>query len=578
MLVRQIPLWLGLLVAAPLVAQSAPPAADLILVNGRILTVDARDSIAEALAVSDGKIVAVGTNEAIRKYAGSKTRTIDLNHRAVTPGLIDSHCHFSETAALYEVDLGDVSVTRITDALAKVRDKVKSVKPGEWVRGAGWDEGKLAELRYIYASDLDQVSPNNPVWLTHSTGHYGVANTAALKLAGVTRDTQAPNAGTIDRDANGNPTGVLKESAMSLVTRRMPRFTHEQERDGLLKIIHDFNQEGMTAVKYPSIGQGQWDLLREVLDAGNLNVRVCAIWAGGRTLDSARQIRDRLLSLPRPPQSLGDDRLLSCGVKLYMDGSGGGRTGWMYQDWNKDYQGTDTGNVGYPTTDPEIYRQQVQLLHDAGLHISTHAVGDRAIDWVVDSYAAALKANPTKGLRHGVIHCNCPTDHAIEAMAAMQKQFDAGYPEAQAPFLWWIGDTYAGNYGPKRSPRLEPFQSYLKSNMIWAGGSDYNVTPFAARYGLWASVVRKPLKGAYGKQPFGMAESVDIHAALRSYTIWAARQLFLETRIGSIEPGKDADLAVWDRDPYRIPPDDLQNMKCELTMIGGRIVYQAPVP
>ncbi len=398
---------------------------------------------------------------------------------------------------------------------------------------------------------------------------------AALRLAGVTRETNDPNAGTIDRDTQRNPTGVLKKSATGLVTRRIPRYTHEQERSGLLKIIQDFNREGMTAVKYPSIGQGQWDLLREVLDAGKLDVRVCAIRMGGRTLESARQTRDRLLALPRAPQSLGDGRLLSGGVKLYMDGSGGARTGWMYQDWNKDYRDTDTGNAGYPTTDPEIYRQQVKLLHDAGLHISTHAVGDRAIDWVVDSYAEALKAKPTRGLRHGVIHCNVPTDHAIATTAAMQKEYDAGYPEAQAPFLWWIGDTYAGNYGPQRSLRLEPFQTYLKKGVIWGGGSDYSVTPFAARYGLWASVVRKPLRGAYGAQPFGVAESVDVHAALRSYTIWAARQLFLEDRIGSIEKGKDADLAVWDRDPYRIPADDLKNLKCDLTMLAGRIVYQA---
>jgi hypothetical protein len=547
----------------------------MILINGRILTVDRADSIAQAVAIANGKIVAVGTNADIRRQAAKGARIIDLHGRAVTPGLIDSHCHFQETSTLYGVDLGDPSVARIDDVLRKVRDRVATLKPGEWVRGAGWDEGKLSERRYIYASDLDKVSPDNPVWLTHTTGHYGVANSAALRLAGVTRDTKDPNAGTIDRDGQGNPTGVLKESATGLVTRRVPRYTHDQERAGLLKIIEDFNKEGMTAVKYPSIGQDQWDLLREVLDAGKLSVRVSAIWAGGRTVESARQTRDRLLALPRPPQSLGDGRLLSAGVKLYMDGSGGARTGWMYQDWNKDYQGTDTGNPGYPTTDPDIYRQQVRLLHDAGIHVSTHAVGDRAIDWVVDSYAEALKATPTKGLRHGVIHCNCPTGHAIETMAALQKQYDAGYPEAQAPFLWWIGDNYAGNYGPQRSLRLEPFQTYSKSGIIWGGGSDYSVTPFAARYGLWASVVRKPLKAAYGAQPFGTAESVDVHTALRSYTIWAARQLFLEERIGSIETGKDADLAVWDRDPYRIPADDLKNLKCELTIMGGRIVYQA---
>ena len=557
------------------VASGQPAGGDFLLINGRILTVDARDSVAQAVAITGGKIVAAGSNDAARKAAAKGARVIDLMGRAVTPGLIDSHCHFQEVDALYSVDLSDPSVSNIADVLKKVQERVAGLRPGEWVRGSGWDEGKLAELRYIRASDLDRVSPENPVWLTHSTGHYGVANSAALKLAGVTRETGDPNAGTIDRDGQGNPTGVLKESAMGLVTRRVPRYTHQQERNGLLRIIEDFNKEGMTAVKYPSIGQAQWDLLKEVLDLGKLDVRVMAIWMGGRTLESARQTRDRLLALPRPPQSLGDGRLLSGGVKLYIDGSGGARTAWMYQDWNKDFKATDTGNAGYPTTDPDVYRAQVKLLHDAGLHVSTHAIGDRAIDWVVDSYAEALKATPTHGLRHGVIHCNVPSNHAIDAMAAMQKQYDAGYPEAQAPFLWWIGDTYAGNFGPERSLRLEPFATYLRKGVIWAGGSDYSVTPFAARYGLWASVVRKPLKGAYGAQPFGIAESVDVHVALKSYTIWAARQLFLEERIGSIEKGKDADLAVWDRDPYRIPADDLRNMKCELTMVGGRIVYRA---
>jgi len=572
-LIRSVPLACALLAAGTAYGQQA--GGDFLLINGRILTVDASDSVAQAVAITGGKIVAAGSNDAARKAAAKGAHVIDLMGRAVTPGLIDSHCHFQEVDALYSVDLSDSSVSNIADVLKKVQERVAGLKPGEWVRGSGWDEGKLAELRYIRASDLDKVSPENPVWLTHTTGHYGVANSAALKLAGVTRETADPNAGTIDRDSAGNPTGVLKESAMGLVTRRVPRYTHEQERNGLLRIIEDFNKEGMTAVKYPSIGQAQWDLLKEVLDLGKLDVRVMAIWMGGRTLESARQTRDRLLALPRAPQSLGDGRLLSGGVKLYIDGSGGARTAWMYQDWNKDFKGTDTGNVGYPTTDPEVYRAQVKLLHDAGLHVSTHAIGDRAIDWVVDSYAEALKATPTHGLRHGIIHCNVPSDHAIEAMAAMQKQYDAGYPEAQAPFLWWIGDTYAGNFGPVRSLRLEPFATYLKKGVMWAGGSDYNVTPFAARYGLWASVVRKPLKGAYGTQPFGTSESVDVHVALKSYTIWAARQLFLEERIGSIEKGKDADLAVWDRDPYRIPADDLRNMKCELTMVGGRIVYRA---
>lgn len=549
--------------------------ADLVLLNGKILTVDAGDSIAEAVAIANGKIVAVGSNDAVRRRASSKTQVIDLHGQTVTPGLIDSHCHFQEAESLYNVDLSVPEVSRIDDVLKLVRGKVASVKPGEWVQGSGWDEGKFAELRVLRASDLDKAAPANPVWLRQTTAHYGVANSAALKLAGIVKETRDPPAGTIDRDAEGRPTGVLKESAMGLVTRLIPRLSRDQERNGLLKIIADFNSEGMTAVKYPSIGQGQWDLLNSVLADGKLTVRVAALFAGGRTVESARQTVERLKTLPRPPQSLGDGRLLAAGVKLYMDGSGGARTAWLHQEWNRNFREKDEGNVGYPTTEPEVFRRQVRLIHDAGIHVSTHAVGDRAIDWVVDTYAEALKANPAKGLRHGIIHCNIPTGHAIDAMAALQKQYDAGYPEAQATFMWWIGDNYAGNFGPERSLRLMPFHTYLAKGVKWAGGSDYGVTPFAARYGLWSSVVRKPLKEAYGAQPFGMAESVDVHTALRSYTIWAARQLFLEDRIGSIEVGKDADLAVWDRDLYSMPADTIRDLKCQMTVMAGRVVYRA---
>jgi predicted amidohydrolase YtcJ len=185
-----------------------------------------------------------------------------------------------------------------------------------------------------------------------------------------------------------------------------------------------------------------------------------------------------------------------------------------------------------------------------------------------------LQEKPLKGLRHSIIHDNIPTDHAIEVMKRLQKTYDAGYPEAQAPFLWWIGDTYAGTFGPQRGLRLMPFRTYTQKGIKWAGGSDYPVTPYPARYGLWSSIERKTMNGIYGMQPFGTAESVDIHIALKSYTIWAAHQLFSEGRIGSLEIGKDADIAVWDRDLYTIPPSELKDLKCELTLLRGQEVYR----
>jgi predicted amidohydrolase YtcJ len=550
-------------------------AADVVLLNGKILTVDARDSIAQAVAIAGGKIVAVGSTPDVRGRIGPATQVIDLRGRTVTPGLIDTHVHFSEVDALFSVDLSDVSVTRMDDVLKRVGEQAARLEAGEWVRGRGWDEGKLAERRYITAADLDKVAPNNPVWLTNTTGHYGVANSYALRMAEIRKITTDPPAGTIDRDGQGNPTGVLKESAMGLVTRLVPPFTRDQQKQGLVAMIRDFNKEGMTAAKDPGIGQQKWDLYQELLKEGALTVRMFALWSGPRRVEDTAQVLARVEANPRPPASIGDGMLLSGGVKMYMDGSGGARTAWMHEDWNKNFTEKDAGNAGYPATPPDAYRQIVTELHNAGVHVSTHAIGDRAIDWVVDTYDRALAAKPTRGLRHGIIHDNTPTDRAIDVTARLQRDFDAAYPEAQAEFMWWIGDTYAANLGPARARRLSPLRTFVDKGIKWAGGSDYSVTPFPARYGLWASVARTTLHGTFGATPFGRDESVDIKVALRSYTIWAAHQLFLDDRIGSIEVGKEADLAVWDRDLYTVPADRLKDLKCELTLSRGQIVYRA---
>jgi predicted amidohydrolase YtcJ len=467
-------------------------------------------------------------------------------------------------------------VKSIGEVLELVKAKVALAKTGAWVIGSGWDESKLAELRYIRASDLDKVSPNNPVWLQHTTGHYGVANSYALRLAKITADTKNPAAGVIDRDPNGNLTGVLKEDpAMVMVTDLIPPHSHEQQKNGVLKMMADFNREGMTAAKDPGIEPERWQIYQELLKENKASVRIFALFLGGTTMQSARAALEQLQQQVRPPQSLGEGMLLSGGVKIFMDGSGGGRTAWVYEPWFKNGKEVDGTNSGYPALDPQVYRQMVKVFHDAGVHVSTHAVGDRAIDWVVDTYAEVLKDRPTKGLRHGVIHCNIPTDHAIDTMLRLQKQFDSAYPETQPPFLWWIGDTYAGTFGAKRAARLMPYKTYAARGVIWAGGSDYPVTPYPARYGLWSAVARKTLKGVYGDQPFGTAESIDIHTALRAYTAWAARQIFLEDHIGSIEVGKDADLAVWDRDLYSAPTDQLKDMKCQLTLLRGEEVFRA---
>jgi predicted amidohydrolase YtcJ len=560
------------------------PAADLVLIHGHILTVDANDSVAQGIAVSHGVIVKIGTDAEVLEFAGSApgTRIIDLHGYTATPGLIDTHAHIADGGVeeLYGIKLSDAA--SVTEIVARVKAKIALVKPGEWVTGSGWDEGKLAEHRYVTAGDLDTVAPNNPVWLIHTTGHYGVANSLALKLAHITAGTADPTAGTIDHDPHGNPTGVLKEdSAMQLVTRLIPPITSEQMRHGILYIQQVLHSEGMTAVKDPDISQLHWDAYKSLLDEGQLKERICVLWHAGSTLESARKALAEVNAVPRLPASLGVDRLLSCGVKIYMDGSGGARTGWVYDDWLRnattpDVTSSGTGNRGYPQTDPAVYREMVRLFHQNRVPVGTHAVGDRAIDWVVDTYALVEQEQPYSGLRHSIIHANLPTGHALDVMASLQKKFDAGYPEMQPEFLWWIGDIYAASYGLKRGQRLEPFRTLQSRGILWSGGSDYFVTPVAARFGLWASIVRQTAKGTYGLHPFGIAEAVDIHTALRSYTAWGSRQMFLEDKIGTLEVGKRADIAVWDRDLYSVSTEQIKDLNCLMTLLDGQVIYTSP--
>jgi len=556
----------------------APAAADLVLINGHVITVDTEDTEAGAVAVRGGKILAVGTDAEIEALVGPATERIDLQGRTVTPALIDAHAHFAMGAVnrLYQLDLSYPNVQSIDDIVEKVAAQVEELEPGEWVRGRGWDEGKLEELRYVYAADLDSVSPENPVWLTHTMGHYGTANSLALELAGIDRSTRDPVGGTIDRYPDGRPTGVLKEDAQGMVHRLIPPLGPEEQRRAIAELADAFNQECMTGAKDPGIGVETWDAYQRVLADGDLSVRIFVLWSSPRQVDAGRELAERLAPFTKPYITTGDDHLISGGVKIYADGSGGARTAWLYEDWSKDYDDIDTGNRGYPATDPDVLRSLVKIYHDAGLHVSIHAIGDRAIDWVVDSYAQALEANPIHGLRHGIIHANIPTDRAIDLMAELQREHDAAYPEPSPGFMWWIGDTYAGNFGAERDLRLSPFATWADKGIRWASSSDYPVTPFAARYGIWASMAREPVRGVYGEHPFGTEEAVDVRTALRSYTVWAARQLFLEDVTGSIEPGKYADIAVWDRDPYSVEPDAVKEMACRMTLFDGEVVYRAP--
>jgi predicted amidohydrolase YtcJ len=562
------------IIATALSGTAGAAPAETVLHHGHIITADAKGRIAQALAISNGRIVQVGSDAEIAALIGPQTRVIDLRGRTATPGLIDTHAHILSTgiSELFEIPLGGArSVKDMVNALAA---RAATTPKGQWILGAGWDEGKFADGRYPTAADLDAVSPDNPVWLENTTGHYGVANSAALRLANVTAATADPPAGTIERLADGRPAGVMKETAQALVTGLIPEPSAEQRQAALAHMVKRLHAEGMTGFKDPGIDAAGWAAYRALAAAGKLDINACVLFAGGRSLASATEA----LALHRRAATelapLTGTSLALCGVKLFMDGSGAAPTAWMYDEWNRHRTEVASGNRGYPQIEPQVYRQMVDLLVREKVGIGTHAIGDRAIDWTVDTYAAALQAHPARDLRLSIIHANTPTDHAIKTMAALQQDHGSGYPESQAGFAWWIGDIYAANLGPARSQRLNPFASYARNGVIWGGGSDTGVTPFPARYGLWASVARQTANGSWGAAPFGTAEAVDIQTALKSYTSWAAPLIGASGRTGTLAPGMAADIAVWDRDLLAVPTAAIKDMKCEMTLFHGRLVYE----
>ncbi|MEI6486508.1 MAG: amidohydrolase [Sphingomonadales bacterium] len=563
-----------LTLAAALAASTALAApADTVLLHGRIITADAQDSVVQALAISGGKITALGSDAAIARLVGPRTKLIDLKGRAATPGLIDTHAHILSTGLgeLNQIALG--GARSVDDVIAAVKARVATTPKGQWVLGVGWDEGKFTPSRYPTAAELDAVAPDNPVWLENTTGHYGVANGLALKMAGVTAATATPPAGTIERLADGSPAGVMKETAQAMVTRLIPEPTLAQRKAALAHMIRRLHAEGMTGFKDPSIDRADWEAYLALVKAGQFPINACVLFGGGRAMATAtkalaeiRRARTEIAAVPAAS-------LAVCGVKLFMDGSGAAPTAWMYENWNRHRTEIAEGNSGYPQIEPGLYRQMVTMFVNADIGIGTHAIGDKAIDWVVDAYADALKAHPTQDLRLSIIHANTPTPHAIAAMKALQATYGSGYPETQPTFAWWLGDIYAANLGPARSLRLNPYATYLKQGIIWGGGSDTGVTPFPARLGLWASTARETSGGVWGATPFGTAESVDIHTALTSYTRWAA-PLIRADGSGVLAPGKAADIAVWDRDPYTVPTAAVKDMKADMTLFRGKVVYE----
>ena len=562
---------LALVLAAGAAGAKTVPA-DTVLHHGTILTVDGRDRVVSAMAIRGGRIVALGSDKAIAAFIGKRTKVIDLAGRTATPGMIDAHAHALEGGIdeVANLQLGEAS--SVADFLARVKARAADLPAGAWLTGSGWNESRIAEHHPPSLAEIDAVSDGHPVALGNTTGHYTLVNSAVLKLAGVDAKTPDPAGGRFDKDASGALTGVIYDSAQDVLDKLVPPVDAATRAKGLTHVIEGALSEGLTGFKDPRTGRLQWDVYAAAAKQAPLTMHVCTLTFAQTDMTAARAAVDDYRQRKREVAAMKGRNLDVCGVKIFLDGSGAGRTAWVYKPFEADAAHANPG-TGLPQMVPEIYREMVDLFTREGMPIGTHAIGDRAIDTVVDAYAAALKKWPKQGLRHSLIHANLPTEHAIGVMADLQKTYDSGYPEAQAEFLWFLGDALAAGWGPERSARMMPYATYVKRGILYSDGSDYPVTPYAPRYGLWSSVAREPDGDRFGKAPFGTAEAVDIHTAMKSHTIWAARQLFLEKDAGSLEVGKLADVAIWDRNPYAVPTAQLKDMHCMMTLFGGKVVF-----
>lgn len=536
-----------------------PLAPDLILTGGKIHTIDAHDRVATAVAVKDSRIVGVGLDDEIRSLAGLGTIEESLDGKVVVPGLIDAHNHLLFTGFLLQ-DIQLYDCRSIPEIVERVRIAAEQAKPGEWIVGRGWDESLLAEGRFPSRSDLDPVSPNNPVVL-HRVWNKLTCNSAALRAAGIDRNTPDPPAdvaysGSFDRDEHGEPTGLFRDRAKDLITSALPPNTAEDYARAVAVASRHYNAAGITAVGEPGLYPDEVHGFHRAHQENRLTVRtemMLAGWGFGSAVIE-KQLPERFESMG-VMTGFGDDMLRIGGVKFMPDGGIGDRTAKVYQP----YEG-EPANCGQWIVEPQELGYLIRFVHDLGFAIDTHTCGDEAQQVTVEAYAAAQTANPKPWLRHRVHHAYLPTERTLELMAAHRIP-----AVVSDPFLRGLGESYIISLGLERASRMMPMRTYLDRGIPLAGSSDSPVAVFDPWIGFHSAITRETVKGTV----MGPAERITPRETLRSYTIGGAYALGREREIGSIEPGKLADLLILDEDPLEVEPDRFLDWKPRATMVGG---------
>ena len=543
------PFWTILLAALC----TTPDPADLIVVNTNVITVDAKHPAAEAFAVRAGRFVEVGSNDAIKRLAGPRTRVLDLAGKTIVPGFIDAHAHprplFEEDSPWYSVEAGPDYVKSIDDLIAAVRRKASKTPKGMMILGTGYQETKLG--RHPNRHDLDQATTDHPVLISHSSGHLSVCNSKAFELATVTRETADPPGGEFQRDAKGVPTGLLKESASGVVgsAALRPEIPEAEKLAAYRACFAMFLSNGITGVHVAGI-----DL------------------EGAKTLAAARSREfplrlyimlregdiDQAVALKRETPA-NDWGVRFGAIKSFHGNSLSGQTAWLYQPYanRPDYSGIA------PARSQESLNALVLKIHEAGLQSCIHSNGDREIDMVLNAYEAALRSSPRRDHRHRIEHCSIVNEALLKRIKALDLVV------APHSYIHEHGDK-TENYGSARWDLMFPNRSLIDQGTVVAGNSDYPVSAAVPMLRIHDMVNRVSKEGKI----YGSKQRCTVEQSLAAFTRGSAYAEFAEQKKGSIEVGKLADFVVLDRDPRRVDVAAIKDIGVLRTVIEGETVFE----
>ena len=547
-------LLVTLLAGPALAAQQAP--ADLIVTNARVYTVDDARPVVEAFAVRGGRVAFIGDTRGALALRGSQTRVLDLSGRTVIAGMVDAHGHMSGLgSALSIVDLTGAST--YDEIIARVVAKAKTVAPGQWITGRGWDQNRWADTRFPTHDKLSAAVPNNPVYLTRVDGHAGLANKKAMDAAALSAATRDPEGGHVERAADGTPSGVFVDNAKGLVERVVPPPSRDELKRQVINAIAEAQRWGLTGVHDAGASSDVLDIYEELGKAGQLNFRMYAM------------IGDDAAALERwfargPQSGLYGGTLWIRSVKLYIDGAMGSRGAVLLEPYSD-----DPGNTGLYISPPSHIQEVATRALKAGFQVNTHAIGDGGNRAVLDAYEAALAAVPTADHRFRIEHAQI-LHHADIPRFAKLGVIPSMQASHQTSDMYWIGSRL----GVGRLTGAYPWRSLLNTGVAIPNGSDFPVEQVNPLISFHSAISRQdadnwPPGGWYPEQRMTRDE------ALKSMTIWPAYAAFQERELGSLTPGKYADFVVLDQDIMRVPVELILRTRVLSTWVAGRQVYEA---